>query len=187
MEPNVNFLQGAHAALFYGFSVAPFFEGDNQLAELRAPIAQMVYADGRVSERLEDFAEAAAYRGGAEMSDVKGLGYVYRAVIYANRASLSDVFQKLAVHVRKLCENSPRGGFSVEKEIDVAVYRLRAFHKPVRREFFRYLRGDCLRRLFKARGKLEAGQGDVAHTRVGDVLKQGGDFVGTQSVKVEHG
>ena len=49
------------------------------------------------------------------------------------------------------------------------------------------MRGDCLRRLFKARGKLEAGQGDVAHTRVGDVLKQGGDFVGTQSVKVEHG
>ena len=28
---------------------------------------------------------------------------------------------------------------------------------------------------------------DVADPRMGDVLKQGGDFVGTQSVKVEHG
>ena len=121
------------------------------------------------------------------MSYMKGLGYVYRAVVDAHGASASCVLEYLVVHVGQLVKDFLRSGFSVEKEIDVTVYRLRAFYKSVSSEILGDLQGYRLRRLFQTGGKLEAGQSDVSHAGVGNVLQQSADFVGAYAVEAQHG
>ena len=78
------------AALLNLISVSPAFIRAYQLAELRAVIPEMVYADGVISEKIEYFIERAAQNGGSQMTDVKGLCYINRGIVDAHRFTCAD-------------------------------------------------------------------------------------------------
>ncbi len=73
MEFHINPHQFLYAVTFNGFFAAPVFVGNDEFAELRAPVAQMVYADTMIAQLFINFINGVADYSRTQMADMKGL------------------------------------------------------------------------------------------------------------------
>ena len=89
VDAHVKINEGVDAALFHQLVAAPFFEGHDQFAELRSPVAEVVDAHAVVTEKLVQLFQRVADHGGAEVADMEGLRHVGRGVVKHHGLALS--------------------------------------------------------------------------------------------------
>ena len=137
------------------------------LAELRAPIAEMIVGHDLVSEKSGDAGERVAENGAADVADVHRLGDV-------RRTEIDDDFQPLfglgraAARIGRENPQLPRDPTGLEAEVEEARSRnLRLGAYVAAFELFRDLRGKLARISFRLLGQNHGGIGLViAEARV---------------------
>ncbi len=95
-----------------------FAIADDEDAELRAPIAEVIIGDDGVAKRAEDAVDGVADDGGADVADVHLLGGVRRGIIDDNLlacARLGDAALRFGRERRELCGEPFGGDRQVEK------------------------------------------------------------------------
>ena len=111
--------------------VAPAFVRREQFAELRSPVAEMIYAHGIPAEVFIYAVERAAYRRAHQVAYVERFGYVYGRVVYTHR--LSGIFSRarLRVFTRHDAAHERR---TRQVEIEVSARYFRALYDVAVRE-----------------------------------------------------
>ena len=122
VEFHVQAHQLVNAALFHRFLAAPLLVGTDHLAELGAPVAQVIDAHGGVAQVVINAAQAVTDHGGGQMADVEPLGDVDGGIVQAHRLSLAQVGSTVLLPSGK---NGLHGLFSkvhpVQEEVQVTV------------------------------------------------------------------
>lgn len=90
VETDVQIDHRLNAALFNLLAVAPLLVGTDHLAELRAPVAQVVDAHGGVAVEIINAFEAVADHRRGQMADVETLGNVDGGIIQAHRLAFAN-------------------------------------------------------------------------------------------------
>ncbi len=186
MELYVNFQHGLYAPALDLLLAAPPLVCGNELAELRAVIAKVVYAHHIIAQKFVNAVERSAYHRCAEMAYVKGLCYVYRGVINANSLARADSVRAVAPALAEYAGDSfKRRRGAVQCKVEISRHRLNLADHSVGHKRGGKLLGNRLRRLFKLLGKAETGQRIVAHAAVcggyyqflcGQILKARGAY-----------
>ena len=187
MEADVYFCQVRHAALFEFFFVAPAFVSDDQLSELRAPVAKVIDPHGIISAFSVHSVKRRAYHRRGQMPDMERLRDINRAVIdthgfarsLVGRTVLRAPFQDVGKHFARL-------GCAVELEIQITVD---GFHRGERIRtrqniFFQFLRNQ--RGRFPERFReSETRQRIIAHRGVGRQHQKRSDLLAGYVVYVD--
>ena len=163
VEFHVYIHKRTHSALFYILVVTPQFVSHYKFAELRAPVAQMVYSHRVIPRLFVQAVERRAQNRVQQMPYMERFGDIHGRVVYAHRLApayiaVSVIFargQHLFQHVFGI-------GLLVEGKVDERTRGLRLFQKVVTaypaHNFLCKLRGILPRRLCQT----ETGQRIVA-------------------------
>ena len=179
VEAHVELDQLVHAAALDGFAVAPGLVGADHLAELRAPVAQVVDAHAVIAHVVVDAVERVADHGAGQVPDVQRLGDVDRRIVDAHVAPGAHVAAAVAVALAgDALQHGARLRGAVEREIDIAAGGLGAADALRQRERGGGLLRDERRRLAQRLCELEARERKVPEVRVGRRLQHCGDLVG---------
>ena len=73
MEAYIKPYKLVYTDIYYSLLVPPFAVGDDQLTELSAPVAEMIYADAFISGKFMKLFNRMPYNGGSEMSYMERL------------------------------------------------------------------------------------------------------------------
>ena len=175
VEAHVELDHLVHAAARDGVVVAPALVGGDHLAELRAPVAQMVDAHGVPAEEFIELVQRAADRRGRQMTDVKALGDVDRGIVDHDRLARAGTVAAVLFALRFGGAQRLFGeGRAVDEEVEVSLDRLDLAQK-VRRDRAGERVRDHRRRLAQRLGQLETGKSEVAHRRIRRNLQRRGD------------
>ena len=162
MEADVKSLQFGDAALLNRFLRAPLFVGADHLAELGAPVAEMVDAHGGVAQKVEDPFQAVADHGGGQVADMETLGDVDGRIVETDGFSLSDIGGTEAASGGLQCGHGfRREVHTVQEKVHISVHRLHGSDvrmRPGGTDGFRNLRRGHAQGV----GQAEAGKGVVA-------------------------
>ncbi len=116
------FIEALHFAdgvLFERGFVEVLFPADEQFAELRAPIADVVVGHDAMAEQTQDAREGIAKNGRANVTDVHRLGDIGRTEIDHDRARLGRLLEKQVFAAKRANECFADGGW-FEGEIEKA-------------------------------------------------------------------
>ena len=181
VEAHVELHHLVHAAVRHGVVVAPALVGGDHLAELGAPVAQMVHAHGVPAEELVELIEGVADHRGGQMADVEALGDVDGGVVQHHGLARAGVVGAVAFALLKHRLHHLFGiGGAVDEEVQIALDRLHPA-QIVRLDVGREGIGDHHRALAQGLGQLEAGEGVVAHVGARRNLQRRGDVRGLQA------
>ena len=97
VELNVQARHLLHALFADGGFIAPQFIGGQQLAKLRAPIAQVVDAYALVAHEIVEIVQGMSNGRAGKVADMELLGDVDAAVIDAHRAPMPDILRAVAL------------------------------------------------------------------------------------------
>ena len=97
VELNVQARHLLHALFADGGFIAPQFVGSQQLAKLRAPIAQVVDAYALVAHEIVEIVQGMSNGRAGKVADMELLGDVDAAVIDAHRAPMPDILRAVAL------------------------------------------------------------------------------------------
>ncbi|MPM33923.1 hypothetical protein SDC9_80504 [bioreactor metagenome] len=181
MIAHVELDQLVHTAVLHERTVAPALVGNDHLAKLRAPVAQVVDAHGVKTEVVVNSVEGRADHGRRQMADMERLCDVDRRVVDADVPAAADVRAAVAFafgkhtlqHGLRLCR-------FIERKIQVSAFRARAFNARRQRQRARKFRGDDRRRFFERLCQPKAGKRIVAHLRRGRRFQPVDQFFGGQ-------
>ena len=178
VELDVQAHQLGHAVTLHVFLLAPGLVGVDHLAELGAPVAQVIDAHGLVAQEIVDALEGMADHGGAQVADVEALGNVDGGVVQADGLAVAHVGGAKAL---ALSQHSVQGLLgevdAVEEEVHVAVDGLHAGNLGVIPGFAQGL-GDHGRSHAQSLGQAEDREGVIAHFAVRGDGEQAADFIG---------
>ena len=173
IEADVKLYQFVYAGALHLLAAAPKLIGADELAELSAPVAQMVNAYAFIAQEIIKPVEGMAQGGGGEMPDMAFFRDIYGGIIYAYgficalvRAAVSRALFRYAF------QNAPGAAQSLYIKIEIAAG---AFYSAYKGRLFNIcgqLGRDGLGRLAHNFGQFKAGQGVIAHFRLrGDFQK----------------
>ena len=115
-------------------SLSPhFFVSDDQFAELRAPVSEVIDTDDVIAERAVYAVKRRADRSIEHMSHVERFGDIDRGIVYAH--GLAGAFfgpAVLAALSERPVQHLAGYGLFVQSEVDVRTDRLSLFQKVVR-------------------------------------------------------
>ena len=172
VETDIESHKRVNPAGFHFLLIAPFAIGNNELSELRAPVAEMIYPDAvPAGEGIEHFQRMPDDRR-AEMPDVEGLCNVWRGVVDNKRPALAGAVLSVIIARRDYLRNGvgrKRNGINAEIEIASGGRNLR---KALRkRKSVPDFPGNDRRGFSHCPAEPEAGKSNVAHRPVGRVFK----------------
>ena len=172
VDADVEIHQSVHAALLYGLAVAPLLVGHHHLTELGAPVAEVVDAHTLVAHELVELLQGVTDHGGAQVTDVEGLGQIGRAVVQNHRLALTDIGRAVALLLRKDLGHQLVGQIRARQvNIQISVDRLCLLNGLPAHQRSQG-RGDLHGGAAQGLGQLEAGQSDVTHSGVGGVVQK---------------
>ena len=173
MEADVQRHQRVDAVLLDIFLGAPLEVCGDHLAELRAPVAQVVDAHALVAQVLVDLVERVADHRGGQVADVEALGDIDRGVVDADDAALTLVGGAVLVALlQHALDDGLRVARLVQEEIEVAAHALDAVDHLVGRNGACELAGNGRRAHAQRPGQLEARERKVAHVGVRRCLQK---------------
>ena len=166
-----------HAPFLHAFFRPPGFVGVDQLAELRAVIAEVVDPDDLIAEKSENAIQRRADHRGGKVSDMEGFRHVDGRVVDADRLSVSGFCGTVCgAFLRNFFQRVFRKPLAVYFEIEIAVYGSRAFDHVVggkaRREILCDSDGGFSHRL----REFKTGESVIAHRSVRGNGDGGGDL-----------
>ena len=124
VETHVQRVERAQASLFDILFFAPALVRGNEFSELRAVVAEVVDADGRIAQKLMQFIERAAEHGRGEMPDMEGFCDVDGRIVYADGFALSLVGSAVTFALfQNFAQRFPCPEGAVDLEIQIAVDR----------------------------------------------------------------
>ena len=204
VDHDVELHQLVDTALLDLLLTAPQAVGQDELTELGAPVAEVVDAHALVARELMELLEGVTDDGGAQVSDVEGLGHVGGGVVQHHLLALTEVGRTVALLLGQDLGHQLIGQICARQvNIQISVDRLGTLNGLTahqRGEGGRDLHGGAAQGL----GQLEAGQSNVAHSGIGGVFQKpqhvlgghialGGDglhtlqnAVGDQSLDLKH-
>ena len=163
VEADVQIDHRLHAALLDLLAVAPLLVGADHLAELRAPVAQMVDAHGRVAVEIIDALEAVADHRRGQVADVEALGDVDGGIIQTHRLALADLAGTPAPRMGEhRLHDIARQPAAAEEHVQIAADDLHVVDL-LAGDLFGQLARDHLRRAAHHFGEAEARQRVIAH------------------------
>ena len=163
MEADVQIDHRLHAALLDLLAAAPLLVGADHLAELGAPVAEVVDAHGGVAVEVVDAAEAVADHRGGQVADVEALGDVDGRVVEAHGLALAHVAGAPAAGMGQHGFDDAAGHVAARGEhVQVAADDLHTVDL-LARDLRRQRRRDDRRGLAQGLREPEAGQRIVAH------------------------
>ena len=157
--------EGLHRVVLEVDRVAPAIDRCHELAELRAPVADVVDADGLVAEGVVEAAHGGADDGRAQVTDMEALGDVGRGVVEHDR--LAPTLVRAAVALTPgldVAQNHVGECLAVDREVEVRPGRNGA--DALDRELLDQLRGDLRRGLLHGLRQGEAREGQVPEAGV---------------------
>ena len=111
-----------YSALLHLVTVAPALVGADKLSELRAVIAQMVYADHVIAKKAEYFVQRPAYYGSWQVTDMKGLCNVDGRIVYTDCFAVADRWRAVFIAaVQNIGQNRICKRNFIDLEIKIAV------------------------------------------------------------------
>ena len=173
-------IEGGHsvdAVLFDLLLRAPLLIGADHLAELGAPVAQMIDAHGRVAQEVKNALQAVTDHGCRQMADMEAFADVDAGIIQAYGLSVSFVGRAEAVAFFRQFVHDLRGEVGpVQEKVHIAVHGLYGggfLMLPRAAQGFRdFRRGGA-----QGFGQAEAGEGIVAEGRIRRNRQKTADFV----------
>ena len=172
MVADVQVHQLPDAVLVHGLG-APLLIGYDHLAELGAPVPQVVHAHGLVPQVLIDAVEGVADGGAGQVVETEGLGDVDGGIVQHHVPALPLVGTAVGFpRVQDLCEHVLGLLPLLDEEVEVGPHGLRLLDARGQDQLLLQLPGDGGGGLPKDLGELEAGEGDVAHAGVLGGLQQ---------------
>ena len=162
-------------AVFDDGTVAPAFVGNYHLAELGAPVAKVVDADGMIAEMVVYPPEGVAEHGGGDMVYAERLGDVDGGIVEADVPAVpligGAVFIALFEHG---FDDGAREGRLIGEKVEIAAGILNAVKAFDAAKLFSQLRSDERRSLSQRLCQLKAGEGKIAHIGIGRSFKHFG-------------
>ena len=158
VEADVNIEQGADTAFFDVVFVAPEFVCDDKFAELRAPVAKVIYADRAVAQEVERAIKRRADDRRHKMADVERLCDVDGRIVDADGFARADVGRAVLVAFRgDFVQNYFVVRAFVKVKVEISVFRLDLIDKFRKRRkikesvgaFFRLGLTDVVKKFFK--------------------------------------
>ena len=178
VELDVQTHQLGNAVALDVFLLAPGLVGVDHLAELGAPVAQVIDAHGLVAQEIMDALEGVANHGGGQMTDMEALGNVDGGVVQADGLAGTHVGGAvLLAHLEHLVQGFLGEVDTVEEEVHVAVDGLHAGNFGMVPGFAQSL-GDHGRSHAQSLGQTEDREGVIAHFAVRGDGEQAADFIG---------
>jgi hypothetical protein len=172
--------QAAHRIALEIHFAAPAPDRDDEPAELRTPVADVVDADGAETQVLEDAHQRRADDGRANVPDVHRLRDVGRGEVDDDRAPATFVRAAVARTLRvDLREHSAGERRPLDLEVQVRPARADGDRVDRRAELRRKIRRDRRRRGTELLRQREARKRDVAERRIARFLEPNG--VGLES------
>ena len=163
MEAHVQARERLHAVALHLLAVAPELVGADELAKLRAPVAQIVDGDRLVAQKVKDAAQALPDHGGAQVADVEALGNVDGAEIQADGLAPALFARAPAAAGGEHALQRAAGEIlPVQEKVEVPSH-LFGLAQVARVDGFGQLGGDLRRAHAKHAAELEAGESVVAH------------------------
>ena len=163
VETDVQIDHRLNAALFNLLAVAPLLVGTDHLAELRAPVAQVVDAHGGVAVEIINAFEAVADHRRGQMADVETLGNVDGGIIQAHRLAFADFAGTPTPRIfQHGFHDVARQPAAAEKHVQIAADNLHMIDF-LAGNLFGQLARDHLRRAAHRLGQAEARQRVIAH------------------------
>ena len=174
------------ASLFDFLAVAPLLVRRNELAELRAVVAEVVDADRLVAEEIEDAVECAAQYRRGEMPDMEGLCDIDGGIIDADDPARAHVRAAVLLPLRADAREDvfckPR---LVDPEVEIAIDGAHLADDVVadKVRFERVCDHDGA--LAHELCEFEAGQRVVTHRGIGRDSDGGGDLLRAHAVDLK--
>ena len=178
VEAHIQLHHLVHAPRGHGVVVAPALVGRDHLAELGAPVAQMVHAHRPPAEEFVQPVQGVADHGGGKMADVKALGDVDAGIVQHHGLPRAGIVRAIALALLQRQSQHLFGVHGlVDKEIQIALHRLHLAQKIRVDRPGQGVRYHC-RALAQGLGQLEAGKCIVPHGCVRRNFQRGGDVRG---------
>ena len=153
--------------------LAPPLVGHDHLAELGAPVPQVVHAHRLVAKMLIDAIEGVADGGAGQMMEAEGLGDVDGGIVQDHVTALALVGSAVGfARVQDLREQGLGLLPLLDEEVQVRPHSLRLLDARGQDQLLLQLRGDGGGGLPQDLGQLEAGEGQVAHAGILGRLQQ---------------
>ena len=155
----------------------PGLVGVDHLAELGAPVAQVIDAHGLVAQEIVDALQAVADHGGGQVSHTKALGDVDGGIVQAHGLAIAHVGGTVLFALGEDGLQRVLGKVhAVEEEIHIAVHGLHAGHigmVPALAQGLGDLGGSHAQRL----GQAEHGESVIAHVGIRGNSQQAANLV----------
>ena len=165
-------------SLLHRLRAAPAAVGDDQLAELRAVVSQVVDAHHPVSQKAVDLHQGASEHRRGEVPDVKGLRHVDGGIVDADCPAGALVRGAVRLSLRADCLDQAGGiARAVDFEVEIAVHRRHFGQNAVRGDRRPQFLRDRGGGFFQQFGKAEAGQRIVAQVVGGRHSEAAFDFL----------
>ncbi|MPM79892.1 hypothetical protein SDC9_126934 [bioreactor metagenome] len=189
MIAHVELDQLVHTAPLDGLPITPKLEGDNHLAKLRTPVAQVVDANGAEPEMVIDAIQRAADYRRRQMADVERLCDVDGGVVDADISPFAQIgTAEAGAFFKHAREHGLRLRRFVERKVDISARRLRLGDALRQLERGGKLRRNRRRCFAESLCELEAGESIIPHLRIRRRFEPGLQFVRTDSrLCREHG
>src|SRR5690606_34661492 len=168
VKTDVEVEEFANGILLEPLGPPKFTVGDDQLAKLGAPVAQVVDPDGRVTQAFKNPGQRVSDDGRPQVPHVEGLGDVGRGEIEHDRPSAAHLGLAVLVAPGENLGDDPLASRRpVEEKVDVGFDNVHSLDQSVRTELFRQFLSDAVGRFAQDPGQLKAREGVVAEARIG--------------------
>ena len=177
MELHIQAGQLRHALGLHLFPAAPGLIGIDQLAELGAPVAQMVDADRLISQKAVNTGQTVAQHGGTQVADMEPLGDIDGRIVQADGLSAALLPGAVVFSgAQHGFQRFPGEIIPVKEKIQIAAL-LFGFAQVSGRNRARQIPGDLGRAHMQGAAQLKAGEGVIAHFFFRGDFQHSGDGV----------
>ena len=164
MESDVNIEKSSYAALVYVLFIAPLFVRDDEFAELRAPVSEVIYADDLIAERAVYPAQRAADNGIEKVSHMERFGDIDGRKVDAYRLSRPYLRSAVVFAFRQYLFDDRRcDHLLVKRKVDVSADGFSLFEEIVRADAGNYLLREYHRAFFHFFSEFETRQTEISH------------------------
>jgi hypothetical protein len=182
VEADIEIIQMPNRILVQLCLIAPTFVGLNQLAKLRAPVAQIINPHHIISQCLVDARESSTNDRRAQMPDTKRLGDIGRRIFHDNCfafavitfAVVTMLSINIATHIGNKCT-------AIQKKIEIGPGRAHlSYYCSITREACGQFRGNVFWIFSQMLGQLKARKRKIPHLGIGRHFDQGSDLIQRQ-------